>query len=267
MTRKEIISELKEIFDGLDDLKDDLQNVIDHADEGDEGKRFTSAANSVFVMPFADVKRMLQAGLIDLFRVGDQVVTEHDLFGPIAFDVIGVNHDVNPNNPDAPTLTLQMHDVLPGVYVYDTESKEYPYGHARYTPSTIRNTLNTEILNGFSEEDRDAMIEVEKVTYTADEDGGNPETTADKLFLLSASEVGFTGETVRPEGEVYAYYDGLPGNRCKTELNDREQARYWWLRSPTSGHANYARSVNTSGARNSSLAYSGYGAAAACVIG
>ena len=258
----------KELLERLDGIKDDLEELFDDVDSSeDEGKRFTSAANSVFVMSFANVKRMLQAGLIDLFCVGDQVVTEHDLFGPVAFDVIGINHDANPNNPDAPTLTLQMHDVLPGVYVYDTESKEYPYGHARYMSSTIRNTLNTEILNGFSEEDRDAMIEVEKVTYTANDDGGNPETTADKLFLLSASEVGFTGELVRPEGEVYAYYDGLPANRCKTELNDREQARIWWLRSPDPGYAYYARYVNTSGAQNNGGAYSGNGAAAACVIG
>lgn len=256
----------KELLERLDSIKDDIEELIDDGKE-DEGKRFTSAANSVFVMPFADVKRMLQAGLIDLFRVGDQVVTEHDLFGPIAFDVIGVNHDVNPNNPDAPTLTLQMHDVLPGVYVYDTESDEYPYGHARYTSSTIRNTLNTEILNGFSEEDRDAMLEVEKTTYTANDDGGKPETTADKLFLLSASEVGFTGETVRPEGEAYAYYDGLPVNRCKTELNDREQARTWWLRSPVPGNAYLARLVYTSGAQSNDGAYLGNGAAAACVIG
>jgi hypothetical protein len=254
------------MIERLDSIKDDIEELIEDGKE-DEGKRFTSAANSVFIMPFADVKKMLRAGLISLFRVSDQVVTEHDLFGPIAFDVIGVNHDVNPNNPDAPTLTLQMHDVLPGVYVYDTESKEYPYGHARYTPSTIRNALNTEILNGFSEEDRDAMIEVEKVTYTANEDGGNPETTADKLFLLSASEVGFTGETVRPEGEVYAYYDGLPANRRKTELNDRKQARTWWLRSPLPSNAGIARGVCASGAQTNTYACLGIGAAAACVIG
>ena len=258
----------KELLERLDSIKDDLEELFEDADSSeDEGKRFTSAEHSVFFMPFADVKRMLQAGLIGLFRIGDQVITEHDLVGPVAFDVIGINHDVNPNNPDAPTLTLQMHDVLPGVYVYDTESKEYPYGYARYMSSTIRNTLNVEILNGFSEEDRDAMIEVEKVTYTANDDGGKPETTADKLFLLSASEVGFTGEFVRPEGEVYAYYDGLPANRCKTELNDREQARLWWLRSPFPGYAHYARLVYPSGAQSSRNAYGGIGAAAACVIG
>ena len=256
----------KEILERLDSIKDDLEELLDDAEGGDdqEGQR---PEHSVFVMPFADVRRLLQAGFADLFCVGDQVITKHDKFGPIAFDVIGKNHDKNPNNADAPTLTLQMHDVLPGVYVYDTEAEEYPYGHARYMSSTIRNTLNVEILNGFSEEDRAAMLEVEKTTYTANDDGGKPETTADKLFLLSCSEVGFAGAFVRPEGDVYEYYDGTPGNRCKTELNDREQARTWWLRSPDPGLANNARRVDTSGAQYSYYAYTGSGAAAACVIG
>lgn len=256
----------KEILERLNSIKDDLEELIDDADGGDdqEGQR---PEHSVFVMPFADVKRLLQAGFADLFRVGDQVITEHDKFGPIAFDVIGKNHDKNPADADAPTLTLQMHSVLPGVYVYDTESEEYPYGHARYMSSTIRNTLNVEILNGFSEADRAAMLEVEKTTYTANDDGGKPETTADKLFLLSCSEVGFIGAYVRPEGEVYEYYAGLPARRCKAELNDEGQARSWWLRSPNPGSAHYARIVNTSGAQSYNGAYVGDGAAAACVIG
>ena len=256
----------KDILERLNSIKDDLEELIDGADSGDDQEN-QRHAHSVFVMPFAAIKRMIQAGLIDLFNIGDQVINEHDKFGPVVWDIIGKNHD-KPANGDGPTLTLQMHDVLPGIYVYDTESDAFPHGHAHYPSSTIRNTLNTEILNGFSEEDRAAMVEVDKVTYQANDDGGKPETTADKLFLLSCSEVGFTGDFVRPEGDVYEYYNGMPARRCKTELNDQEQARLWWLRSPLPGFAYRARIVVTSGAQSSLyVAYVGYGAAAACVIG
>ena len=258
MTRAEIIGRLESI-------REDLDVVIDHADEGDD-QEGQQTKHSIFVMPFAGVHKMLNAGLIDLYNIGDQVINEHEKFGPIVWDIIGKNHD-KPANGDGPTLTLQMHDVLPGVYVYDTESDAFPYGHAHYPSSTIRNTLNTEILNGFSEEDRAAMVEVDKVTYQANDDGGKPETTADKLFLLSSSEVGFVGSFVRPEGDTYEYYNGMPARRCKTELNDRGQARLWWLRSPNPSSTYHARNVYTSGAQNSNHTYIGYGAAAACVIG
>ena len=162
----------KDLLERLDSIKDDLEELIDDADGGDD-QEDQRPKNSVFVMSFADVKRMIQAGLINLFRVGDQVIHAHEKLGPIVWDIIGKNHD-KPANGDGPTLTLQMHEVLPGIYVYYAESDSFPYGHAHYPSSTIRNTLNTEILNGFSEEDRAAMVEVDKVTYQANDDGGKP---------------------------------------------------------------------------------------------
>ena len=48
---------------------------------------------------------------------------------------------------------------------------------------------------------------------------------------------------------------------------DVPPARYWWLRSPNPWNANNVRIVNPSGALNGNIAASGYGLAAACVIG
>lgn len=255
----------KEILERLDSIKDDIEELIDDVDSGDDQQQ--RAKHSVFFIPFATVRSLLRAGFIDLFNIGDQIVNNHEKFGAIVWDVIGKNHDKPANGANLPTLTLQMHDVLPGRFVYDTESKAFPYGHAHYPSSDIRNMLNTDFLKGFVEEDVAAMLEVEKTTYTVDSEGSTPETTADKLFLLSASEVGFAGEYVRPEGDVYEYYRMTPAHRCKAELNDPATARVWWLRSPNPGYANTARYVVTSGALDSNLACSGGGAAAACVIG
>lgn len=257
-----------ELMERLNSLKDDLDVLCDHADElENESSGVDMYERSSFLLSFANVRKALQAGCGFMFDVGDVIINEHEKFGLIPWVVIGKNVDRPKEDPDMPTLTLQMLDVLPGVYEYDTESDAFPYGHAHYPSSTIRNTLNTEILNGFSDADRSAMLEVEKITYTVNDEGGHPETTADKLFLLSSSEVGFKGDYVRPEGDVYEYFADLPANRRKHELRDDATARYWWLRSPHPGYANGARYVYTSGAQLSGSACHGYGAAAACVIG
>ena len=259
MTRSEIIERLQSV-------QEEIEVLIDHADEVGDDPEGGVPKNSVFFMPFTEVKRMIKAGLFDLFRVGDQVINQHSKYGPIVWDIIGKNADVSLDAEN--TLTLQMHYVLPGAFPYDEESEKYEYGHAHYPTSTIRKFLNNEVINGFDAAEVDCMLPVQRVTYTVKSEGSKPEVTQDKLFLLSSSEVGFTvGDYVRDEGGVYEYYANYPERRCKVQLNDPSQARFWWLRSPDPGGAHYARVVYTSGARGNLSACGGFGAAAACVIG
>lgn len=256
MTREELLERINDIRDELEELADDAESI-------DAEEKTTQ--HSVFKMSFADVKRMLAAGMVDLFHVGDQVVNQHELFGAVVWDVIGINADMPASGADVPTLTLLMHDVIDGRFVYDKESEGFPYGHAHYPSSTIRNTLNVDILNGFSEEDRAAMLEVDKITYTVDSEGSKPETTTDKLFLPSCTEVGFpAGEYVHCEGAAYPFFTD---DESRKKRDTAGSPRYWWLRSPYPGNAVNARSVDTLGARSSGSAYIGLGAAAACVIG
>lgn len=256
MTREELLERINDIRDELEELADDAESIS--AEE-------KTAQHSVFRMSFADVKRMLAAGMVDLFHIGDQVVNQHELFGAVVWDVIGINADVPASGADVPTLTLLMHDVIDGRFVYDKESEGFPYGHAHYPSSTIRSVLNTDILNGFSEADRAAMLEVEKTTYTVDSEGSKPETTADKLFLLSCTEVGFpAGDYVRFEGASYPFFTD-DESRKKRDVTG--SPRSWWLRSPNPGGADNARYVGTTGARGINYACSGNGVAAACVIG
>ena len=152
---------------------------------------------------------------------------------------------------------------------YGLEERLFGYNFSNsWENSDIRKWLNGDLLKGFSEDtDVLSMLEVEKATYTVNDEGAKEEVTADKLFLLSASEVGFAlGDFVHDEGAVYPFFDGAPENRRKTELNDPATARGWWLRSPYPGYAYHVRRVLPDGSLNSSPAYYGYGAAAACVI-
>ena len=254
------------LLEQLENVRSDMLDMMEEIKE-DQSSDQQTPKHSVFFMPFEDVHKMLDAGLIGLFHVGDQIVNQHKKYGPIAWDIIGINVDKRLDCPN--TLTLLMHDVLPGTFVYSEATEKYPYGHAHYPTSDIRKWLNGDLLKGFSE-DTDVlyMLEVEKATYTVNDEGAKEEVTADKLFLLSASEAGFAlGDFVHDEGAVYPFFDGAPENRRKTEQNDPAAARLWWLRSPYPGNASTARLVYTSGAQGGNCAYYGYGAAAACVIG
>ena len=256
MTREELLERINDIRDELEELADDAESI--DAEE-------KTAQHSVFKMSFADVKRTLAAGMVDLFHIGDQVVNRHELFGAVVWDIIGINADMPASGEDVPTLTLLMHDVIEGRFVYDKESEGFPYGHAHYPSSTIRSVLNTDILNGFSEADRAAMLEVEKTTNTVESEGSKPETTADKLFLLSCTEVGFpAGEYVRFEGAAYSFFTD---DKSRKKQDATGSPRHWWLRSPNPGYAYSARIVDTTGARGNNVADNGIGAAAACVIG
>ena len=91
-------------------------------------------------------------------------------------------------------------------------------------------------------------------------------TVEDRFWLASRDEVGFGVERVA-EGSVLAAYNGA-GNtdRIKYDLSNGSTASYWWVRSPNPWGADGERYVYTDGSLNGSLAYSGLGAVAACVI-
>lgn len=127
-------------------------------------------------------------------------------------------------------------------------------------------------LNGINPEFAAVLGAVDVVTsknnvFENDNDRGNKVyTTRDKIFLLSNDEVGFGTEGIA-QGSVVDFYKGAANaDRIKYDYTSTATARVWWLRSPIPGGASNARNVLTSGALNSSPAYHGIGAAAACVI-
>ena len=254
MARKELLEKIAEIREGLGELEE-------LAGKETEGK----AERSVFFLALEDAAKLLRAGFAGIFQIGDIIVSRHAEADRIAWTVIGKNVDKDPEYPEQPTLTLLMRDVLPGFWRYSKPTAKYQWGHAHWQGSTIREKLNGDFLSGFTAEDQDAMIAVDKVTYTVDAEGGKPETTRDKLFLLSCTEAGFKpGTYIWDEGPAYPYFTG---SESRMKVDEDGDARYWWLRSPYPGYAYSVRYVDPDGSLDYSGAYDGYGAAAACVIG
>lgn len=128
--------------------------------------------------------------------------------------------------------------------------KEHPWGWNNYEASQIRKELNSEVLADLFGDEQDLL------EYWLPGQG--------KLFLLSEEEAGF-----EQTEETFAWFRGSSESALASRrmLKDRDgDPVFWWLRSPSPGAADSARSVITDGSLSYVGAYSGSGAVAACVI-
>lgn len=81
------------------------------ADKADVAKVFNALLKQN--MNWAAVAELVRAGMGEAaFPVGSQLAVEHSEYGTLLFDVVGHNHHKKPGDPDAPTMTLLMHNVI-----------------------------------------------------------------------------------------------------------------------------------------------------------
>ena len=135
-------------------------------------------------------------------------------------------------------------------------------------------------MTNFSEKMYAALLTVTKrVAKNTVTDGGSYEDVADKIFLLSNTEVGLANENSVAEGSLYALFNTASERLAyptaeavsRSEYSDGNLAAskpwYWWLRTPNAGYSYYARGVNTVGTLNHNSAYDGdIGVRPACVV-
>lgn len=128
--------------------------------------------------------------------------------------------------------------------------KEHPWGWNNYETSQIRKELNSEVLADLFGDEQDHLV------YWHPGMG--------KLFLLSEEEAGFEQTEA-----TFAWFRGssesVLDNRRVLKDRDGDPA-CWWLRSPYPSTSSLVRTVTSDGSLNYGNAYSGYSAAAACVI-
>ena len=252
MEKKDVLEKIEEIRENLDTLEEMTGK--------DKPKHMEQ---SVFLLSMSQVAEILRNGFESIFKVGDLIVNSHAEAGQIAWVVIGKDMDRDQEHRDGHTLTLHMRDALPGYYSFDDSKKDAPYGRNQWAASDLRRKLNGDFLGGFTTEDQEAMLRVQKKTFNTTTD--EFDETMDKLFLLSCTEVGFKPNTyIKEEGAAYPYFTDNE-SRQKTDCNG--DARYWWLRSPYPSSSNSVRYVRADGTLSNYNANNGTGAAAACVIG
>lgn len=234
---------------------------------------------------------------------------------PILFKVLEHGHAGDPDSSTAliakNIITLKCFDAIEAS---NSDNNRKQYGNNRYLYANIRQWLNSRaaagawysaqhsadaaptnanvwtnyneydreagFLTNFSEKMYAALLTVTKrVAKNTVTDGGGYEDVADKIFLLSNTEVGLANENSVAEGSLYALFNtaseriAYPTAQAvsKSEYSDSNLAAskpwYWWLRTPGAGYSYDARCVRTDGTLNGNYAYNGYyGVRPACVV-
>lgn len=259
------IEQVKEVMlEKISGLEQNLHLLRQGVEALKEPEIAQNAWGCVYRKSLAEMSGLLDDGSVKL-KAGDRIISHHNRFGNIDWTVIGVGVDGQEVGQKRQTVTLHMTNVLDDMYLpFDTPNKQYCWGHNAWDTCNLRNWLNKYFLSGFPEADREAMRRVEKTTCRNDGEGGEAYTTQDKLFLLSASELGFTGENIKDEGAAYQFYENLE-NRKKTDFPSGDESCYW-VRSPNPWSAYSVRLVLPGGSLSHNYASHGTGAAAACVI-
>lgn len=121
-------------------------------------------------------------------------------------------------------------------------------------------------LNAFTTNERNALLSTNRVVGRSFTDGGGTETCTDKIFLLTCTEVGLSGDvtagsklaifsdnasrvaTVTPECVANSNYSSNPA---------ANSVWYWWLADAYAGLTHDARRVGSGGALGWNYAYNG----------
>ena len=131
-----------------------------------------------------------------------------------------------------------------------------------YKDSSIHSYLNSTFYNLIDSQIR-AVIKQVKIPYTNSgvQSGANGLST--KVFLLSGTEVGFSGVSyMNTEGAKLSYFDSA----SKRVAYNGSSAAVWWLRSPNTSNIGDVWSVNTVGSNYNIWCDNSYGVRPAFVL-
>lgn len=131
-----------------------------------------------------------------------------------------------------------------------------------YKDSSIHSYLNSTFYNLIDSQIR-AVIKQVKIPYTNSgvQSGANGLST--KVFLLSGTEVGFSGVSyMNTEGAKLSYFDSA----SKRVAYNGSSAAEWWLRSPSTRNSNLVWNVKSDGSGDNWYYGSTYGVRPAFVL-
>lgn len=131
-----------------------------------------------------------------------------------------------------------------------------------YKDSSIHSYLNSTFYNLIDSQIR-AVIKQVKIPYTNSGVQSVANGLSTKVFLLSGTEVGFSGVSyMNTEGAKLSYFDSA----SKRVAYNGSSAAEWWLRSPYTNNGNYVWSVKSDGSGDFWSYYYTYGVRPAFVL-
>lgn len=253
------------------------------------------------------VQQMVRLGIAaKVFSIGDQLVCNHETYGTLVWDIIGIDHDTPANSEFKHSLTIQLHDCIgAAIFQFDAaeptnpDSNRKSYGSNNWLESGIRQWLNSDgnagtwwvakteydvkpsyasstagFLKGLDAEFLSTVGEVSKITArNTVTDGGDSDTSTEKFFLLSITEVYGGLNNNIAEGVAYPYYadnsvlsaagTGNDANRIKYRNG---AAQHWCLRSSSTSYSYIVHYVHPVGNVSGYGASHSNGVAPACCI-
>ena len=226
----------------------------------------------------------------------------------IIWTVVAKNHSCTPTYPTN-AITIHASEILDlrcfdAKEPNNSDSNRKSYGNNRYSVSNIHQWLNKDnaggawyanahtadhspdtsdgtggygtqyaarpgFLNGFTAEEKAAILDTTIRIAKASVDGGSYEDVICKVFLPSTTEVGLANENNIAEGAAWGYYTsnalrvGYVTQQCfsnspsSSKPSAKTSAWYWWLRTPYYSYSYYARSVRSDGSLGYNVAYTG----------
>ena len=217
--------------------------------------------------------------------------------GPIIFEVVGVNHHTSEEHPK--TITLMTKNIIRKA-AFDAAEPDNPdsmrkdNGNNRWSVSNIRQWLNSDgvagkwftaqheydapptsgnvssadgayadapgFLAGFSANVLQHFTDITNTTALCNADGGGSETTVDKVFLPSRTEMGY--------GKINGIAEGTHLSVKYPDIDSKiKNYQYYWMRSTYDGSDTFTMSyINNTGSVFDELAYCGYGIAPIIVL-
>ncbi len=267
----------------------------------------SSLPRDITITSWKAVQEVVRAGkAAEVFSIGDQIECQHDVFGTLLWDVIGIDHDTPADSQYEHSITLQLHDCLSEPFMFDERepisaiSHYRTYGSNTWRDSALRQWLNSDsaagnwwvsqtgtdvapdyatthdgFMKGLDEDFLSVVGAVSKCTLLNDFESRDLSFTDDTFFLLSKTEIYGGLNYGIAEGKAYPYYALNSDLAMPGDGDDSNRIKYlrgyasgWALRSIKQGDGLYnIRYVsNTGGSARQHGARNTDGIAPACCI-
>ena len=225
-----------------------------------------------------EIKAIADAGkAADVFKVGDEKITELYTGETVTLVILGFNHDNKADGGKA-AITFGVKDIIDGWYEFNAPVDGNGNNVGGWDKSKMRGVYMRRLFRLLPTDLQAVVTPVKKITSAG---GGSTELykSIDDLFLLSLAEIyshsaiaTSAWDTVKnyatvynAEGEQYEFWQNAIGNLDPND-NDEALIKYmngsagdWWLRSPNVDNDNNAWYVNNDGYANNDNVDNGYG--------
>ena len=225
-----------------------------------------------------EIKAIADAGkAADVFKVGDEKITELYTGETVTLVILGFNHDNKADGGKA-AITFGVKDIIDGWYEFNAPVDGNGNNVGGWDKSKMRGVYMRRLFRLLPTDLQAVVTPVKKITSAG---GGSTELykSIDDLFLLSLAEIyshsaietsNFdaikrNAKTYNAEGEQYEFWQNAIGN---LDPNDNDEALikymngsadFWWLRSPYVDDVSFAWCVGGGGYAGGDRVFSGCG--------